>query len=78
MDKFFKGYTGPVKWTNLRPMRLVDGKRKKDKEKTALSYSPESKGWTFECHMEYLTEVMLQCWQNNQFLNCNIDIGSYK
>jgi hypothetical protein len=29
MDKIFKNYNGPVKFTNLRPTRLVDGKRKK-------------------------------------------------
>lgn len=40
MDKFFNAYNGPVKWTNLRPMRLVDGKRKKEKEKTTLAHSP--------------------------------------
>lgn len=50
MDKFMKDYKGPVKYTNLRPMRLVDGKRNK-KEKCVPSHSAESKGWTFECNM---------------------------
>lgn len=78
MDQFLKGYKGPVQWTNLRPMRLVDGKRKKDKEKTALSYSPESKDWTFECHFEYMSEAIIDCWKKNQFLNCHVDLGSFK
>lgn len=77
MDKFMKEYKGPVKYTNLRPMRLVDGKRNK-KEKCVPSHTAESKGWTFECNMEYLAEVMIRCWRNGDYQNAYMDIGEYK
>jgi hypothetical protein len=79
LDTYLKNYSGPVKFTNVRPPRLMDGKRKAGaKEKCVLAYTPQSKDWTFECHMDYLAEVMLGCWEKGEFENKTVDIGTYK
>lgn len=80
MDAFFKSYTGPVKYTNVRPSRILDeGKRKKDaKEKVGLAYTNESKGWTFECYPEFLAEVLLRSWEKAEYENKIIDAGCWK
>lgn len=77
-DAFFKNYRGPVQFTNLRPMKFSDGKRYPGKEKHTLSNSPESVGWTFEIHIDYLTEVLIECWKKNLYINKLVDLGSCK
>jgi hypothetical protein len=79
LDSYLKTYTGPVKYTVLRPMRLIEGKRKAGvKEKCGLAYTNESKGWTFECYPDYLAEVMVRCWEKGEYENKVVDIGMYK
>lgn len=76
LEAFLKSYRGPVKVTNLRPFKLVDGRRS-GKEKTALAYSAESTGWEFDTHMDYMAEVMLRCWERREFENQMVDLGNY-